>query len=110
MFYTELENYQLLVADLEKPVTSLDFSTPPAESHGVDLEVAFVASENLNLNLRVGYLETELSEDVRADDDSIAIAEGQDFMRAPRWTTTAGLDYVINLSDIGDLKFNATYT
>lgn len=110
VFYTEFENYQLQIADLEQPGTSLDLSAPQAESHGVDLEVAFVASESLNLNLSVGYLETEFSEDVRAEDDSIAIPEGQDLLRAPRWTTTAGLDYVINLSDIGDLRFNATYT
>lgn len=110
VFFTEFENYQLQIADLQQPGTSLDLSAPEAESHGVDLEIAFAATENLSLNLSLGYLETEFAKDVEADNGDIAIPEEQDLLRAPRWTTTAGLDYIVNLNDLGDLRFNTTYT
>lgn len=110
VFYTEFENYQLQIADLEHPATSLDLSAPEAISQGVDLELVYAATENLTLNLNTGYLETEYAKDVKSSDGTVVIPEGQDLLRAPRWTTTAGLDYVISLSDIGDLRFNASYT
>ncbi|WP_390616259.1 TonB-dependent receptor [Maricurvus nonylphenolicus] len=109
-FFTEFENYQLQMADLNVPGTALDLSAPEAESHGVDLDIAFAATESLNLGLLVGYLETEYAKDVLTDAGEVAIPKGQDLLRAPRWTTTAVIDYVLPVADIGDLRFNTTYT
>jgi iron complex outermembrane recepter protein len=109
-FYTKFDDYQLQIADLQAPATALDLSAPEALSHGVDIEFSFAATERLTLGLNSGYLETELSEDVKDDNGTVAIPEGQDLLRAPRWTTTASLDYVFPFSNAGEVRFNTTYT
>lgn len=109
LFYTQFENYQLQIADLTQPATALDLSAPEATSHGVDIELSFAMTERITLGLISGYLETEYAEDVEDNNGVVAIPEGQDLLRAPRWTTTATFDYSHPL-DIGQIRFNTTFT
>ncbi len=109
-FYTKFDDYQLQIADLQVPATALDLSAPEALSHGVDIEFSFAATEQLTLGLNSGYLETEYSEDVKDNSGAVAIPEGQDLLRAPRWTTSATLDYVFPITHAGEVRFNTTFT
>ncbi|BFM16896.1 TonB-dependent receptor [Maricurvus nonylphenolicus] len=109
VFYTHFEDYQLQIADLTQPATALDLSAPEATSHGVDIEISFAMTERITLGLISGYLETEYAKDVEDNNGVVAIPEGQDLLRAPRWTTTATFDYTLPI-DIGQIRFNATYT
>jgi iron complex outermembrane receptor protein len=84
-----------------------------AEVKGLELGLAWVATEALDLSFNLSYLDAEFVEDVAVTGPGgtrLAVANGQEMLRAPQWAAQAAADYYIPLTDIGEIRFNVNYS
>ena len=110
-FFTKYSDFQTQTA----LATGLGIAniTVDAETSGVELDATFFVTENLSLTLATGYLNTEYTESGNPPDALPGtvpnIAEGQDLLRAPRFSHTLSANYFLPLGDAGNVNFNATW-
>jgi iron complex outermembrane receptor protein len=78
-----------------------------ANAEGVELEMIFAATDNLQLNANLGWLDTAYTET-----NSPAVTLNTEFSAAPDNTYNLGLQHEANLSGGGSFvsRFDATYT
>ncbi len=83
-----------------------------AEIQGIELETIYAATDELTLNLGVGYIDAEFIEfqGLNNDGDTVNIADQMNFANTPDLTVNLGANYTFS-ADIGDFVFtaNASY-
>lgn len=73
-----------------------------ATSKGVELSVAVLLSENLLLNVDIGYLDAEFDNFVALIDGSNRTLDGETIPNSPEWTVSAVAEYGLQYSDNWD--------
>jgi len=84
-----------------------------AEISGVELETIYAATDNLTVNLGVGYMDTKFVEWLTINPDTGELenqADQRDLANTPELTVNLGANYTL-VADIGDFVFtaNASY-
>ncbi len=84
-----------------------------AEISGVELETIYAATDNLTVNLGVGYMDTKFVEWLTINPDTGELenqADHRDLANTPELTVNLGANYTL-VADIGDFVFtaNASY-
>lgn len=82
-------------------------NAPSAESHGVEFEGVWAASPAIQVRAAIGYLKTEITETLEANDPVL----GREFQRAPGLTGMLGLQLrpIEDLSLDLSARYNADY-
>jgi iron complex outermembrane receptor protein len=70
-----------------------------AEVRGGELELTWLATEALQFDVGVGYLDAQVTE----VDPATLVSPGASLVRAPEWSTSAGVSYEFNLGELGTL-------
>ncbi|MDX2368767.1 MAG: TonB-dependent receptor [Colwellia sp.] len=81
-----------------------------AKIQGVELETIYAATDNLTLNLGIGYMDTEFVEFIDVDPntgDLVNVADDRDVANTPELTVNLGANYTL-VADIGDFVFTAS--
>lgn len=81
-----------------------------AEISGLELETIYAATDNLTLNLGLGYMDTEFVEftDIDPNTGEIGdVADQRDIPNTPDLSINAGVNYTL-VADIGDFVFTAS--
>jgi len=84
-----------------------------AEIQGLELETIYAATDNLTLNLGMGYIDAKFVEFINQDPDTGDLVDQADELaiaNTPDWTINLGANYTL-VADIGDFVFtaNASY-
>ena len=77
-----------------------------AESKGVEFDLAFVATEALTISASGAWLDARYKE----YDDGVIDRANQRLVRAPEWTGSLGVDYVIAADEAGEFRANINYS
>lgn len=100
-FYYEYDDLQVIVAQNSGGVTSFVLDNEgKAEGQGLEAELSFLPVQDLTLSLMLAYLDTEIKEGEN---------EGKDLPRAPEFSGAVGVDYFLDLDNLGEIRFNASY-
>lgn len=85
----------------------MTFNGGDAELEGLEAEVDWIPTASLRLFGSVGYLDSKYT---RINDGSV-VRKSDALIRAPQWTASAGLSYLVNLGAYGSLtpRLDATY-
>ncbi|NIB39017.1 TonB-dependent receptor [Pseudomaricurvus alkylphenolicus] len=78
-----------------------------AVGQGIDLELAFHATENLALSASLGWLDTELKEGIPGNPDFV---EGSERTYSPSFSGNVAADYFVAVSDLGEVYFHVDYS
>lgn len=73
-----------------------------ATNRGAELSVTALVTEDLLVNLNVGYLDAQFDDFVALIDGQNHVLDGYTIPNAPKWTVSANAEYNFRLSDIGD--------
>ncbi len=77
-------------------------------SQGLEIEMTWLATEQLTVGLNFALIDGEFVEDVVVK-DKIVVDKGQDLLRAPKFTASLNLDYLQPIQ-AGDIRYNMTYS
>ena len=86
---------------------TVTFNGGDAEIKGVEAELDWVPTASLRLFGSVGYLDSQYT-DINAGS---VVKKSDELIRAPQWTASAGLSYLVNLGVHGSVapRLDATY-
>jgi iron complex outermembrane receptor protein len=86
---------------------TVTFNGGDAEIKGVEAELDWIPSANLQLSGSVGYLDSKYT---RINAGSV-VRLGDELIRAPQWTASAGVSYLVNLGTRGSItpRVDASY-
>lgn len=86
---------------------TMTFNGGDAEIKGLEAEVDWIPTASLRLSGSVGYLDSKYT---RINQGSVVTRRDQ-LIRAPQWTASAGLSYLVNLGALGSItpRVDATY-
>lgn len=114
-FYSDYQDMQVTVqhALSEDNFVARVVNAGQAEIQGVELESIYAATDNLTINLSLGYIDAKFVEFLTADPetgDIVDVADQLDIANTPELTANLGANHTI-ASDIGDFIFtaNASY-
>lgn len=121
LFYTEYTDLQIqsfgpLAGCVEDPTTPQlecfgafqTFNAGDAEARGVELEAAWLVTDNLSIGASYGYLDTEFV-DLIVPNSAYPNQSGQELIHAPKQKYNVTLDYRVPLESAGELNFNVDY-
>lgn len=77
-----------------------------ASSRGVEVEVKYHLTPNLKIMSNVAWMDTEYDEFVRGGVDYA----GTPLRFSPEWTGSLGIDYSVQLADLGELRTFVNYS
>ncbi len=102
-------NYDDIQLDGVIPGTfgTVTFNGGDAELTGLEAELNWIPTASLQVLASVGYLDSKYT---RINQGSV-VRLGDELIRAPQWTASAGLSYLVNLSAYGSIapRLDATY-
>jgi iron complex outermembrane receptor protein len=99
------------VPDLNYFANLLGTSVSKAEVKGVEIETNWRATDNLRVNLNVGFLDTKYKDLGQGGVGlSPAVAAGSEFAQAPKFTTNLGLQYSVPFEGGAGLTPRVDYT
>ena len=70
-----------------------------ATSKGVELSATALLSDNLLVNVDIGYLDAKFDRFIALIDGSLRTLDGQTIPMSPKWTISADVEYGFNFSD-----------
>ena len=108
-FYTDYSDFQTQITD-PAGVQAINI-TVDADILGAELDATYYLADNFSLTLVSGWLNSQYSDDVTVTSGGLtttAVEDGQDLVRAPRFTHTLSANYLVPLSD-GELRLTASY-
>jgi iron complex outermembrane receptor protein len=92
-FYYDYQDFQAFeYVTVGFQVNSVLFSIDEAESYGLEMELSWVPTENLGVDLGIGYTKSEVKKISNAP-FGIAIREGNEFRNAPAWNFNGSVYY-----------------
>ena len=112
-FYLDYTDRQYVVnvpsEDLSEPTQRIA-NVGESEASGLEVEVTYLATENLTINAALGTIDAEFTEvrAVDAEGNSIDLSDNFVISNTPEYTFNLGLNYEVQ-ADIGDFVFNANY-
>ena len=110
LFFNDYQDYQFQAA-APGSLAAVNLAGD-AEVQGVELEMNWLLAEGLSLSGTLTYLDGEFTEDVPVTGPAgteLSVVDGQAMLRAPDWAGTLGLDYVVPMAGLGELRFNFSY-
>jgi iron complex outermembrane recepter protein len=105
-YYYDFEDLQFLVTN-GSTVSAQNAGS--ATGKGIDLETMFLITENLSISANLGWLDSEYGDDVIDSDGSVIVSDGQDLANAPSFSGNVGVDYLLPLGDMGELRTHLNY-
>ncbi len=86
---------------------TMTFNGGDAEIKGLEAELDWIPTASLRLSASVGYLDSKYT---RINEGSV-VSLSDKLIRAPQWTASAGLSYLLNLGTRGSItpRLDATY-
>ena len=101
-YYDYSENQMLNIIG----IVGLLQNAPSSEIKGFELEMAAMATENLTLNMNLGYQDAVYKELTLTDGNQMPVAlDGNQMMNAPKWNISASLDWTVMENEKGALVF-----
>jgi len=114
-FYSDYQDMQVTVqhALSEDNFVARVLNAGQAKIQGVELESIYAATDNLTINMSLGYIDAKFVEFLTADPETgeiVDVADQLDIANTPELTANFGANYTI-VADIGDFVFtaNASY-
>lgn len=111
VFFNDYSDYQFQVS-VPGQLTPVSLGGD-AEIFGTELELTYLASENLTLTAKISTLEAEYVSDVTANGplgQFTAVKKGQEMMRAPEYAGVVGADYLWMHNSGSSVRFNLLYS
>lgn len=107
-FWSKYDDVQLLVIGAVQGTDNLFITTNggDAEIKGMELEIQALPTDNLNLSLGVGYLDTKW----KTLKPGTVIPLDGDLPQTPEWTVSAAARYTFQLGKLGELTVGGDYT
>jgi len=106
LFQYEYTDLQVLAED-PTSLAAVILNAGGATGTGLELDVVYLASENLRLSASMAWLEAEYDEFRISDSVDL---KGQELTRAPTFSGSLGLDYNIDIELPGELRLSANYS
>lgn len=106
VYYYDFEDLQFLVGN---GTTITAQNAGSATGKGLDVEAMFLVTENLSISANMGWLDSEYGDDVIDSDGSTIVSDGQDLANAPSFSGNLGIDYLLPLGDMGELRTHLNY-
>lgn len=92
-FYYDYQDFQAFeYVTVGFQVNSVLFSIDEAESYGMEMEWSWVPTENLGIDVGVGYTKSDVKKISNAP-FGVVIAEGNEFRNAPAWNFNGSVYY-----------------
>ncbi|MEQ9661883.1 MAG: TonB-dependent receptor [Parasphingopyxis sp.] len=82
------------------------------EFYGAEVELVFDITDNFSISAAAGYNHSEVVSLLTTDPATgqiVDVSGQREVVFAPEWTFSATADYVLPLSDVSELNFNASY-
>jgi iron complex outermembrane recepter protein len=108
-FIYEYKDLQFLMSDTDSPVART-VNASKVDGYGMDTEIMFAATENLNLFANLSYIQAEYGDDVIDAAGSVRILGGAETPFAPEFSGTVGFDFRAELEGLGELRTNFSYS
>ena len=99
VFDADYEDLQIIVRESFNPLT---VNAGDARVRGGELEVEWQASDNWNIGLSVGHLETEYRHLTQPAQDSGVRLDNR-LANAPKWSVATGTSYRLGLGQLGEM-------
>ena len=80
-----------------------------ATNMGAELSATALVTDNLLINLNVGYLNAEFDDFVALIDGQNHVLDGYTIPNAPKWTVHANAEYDFTLGDVGEAYVRVEY-
>jgi iron complex outermembrane recepter protein len=106
IYFYDFEDLQFLVGD---GTTIVAKNAGSATGKGLDLEAMFMITENLTISANLGWLDAEYGDDVVEADGSVIVQDGQELAYAPSLSGNLGIDYLLPLGDMGEMRAHLNY-
>jgi len=106
LFQYEYADLQVFAED-PTSLAAVILNAGGATGTGLELDVVYLASENLRLSASMAWLEAEYDEFRISDSVNL---KGQELTRAPTFSGPLGLDYNIDIELPGELRLTANYS
>ncbi len=100
-FYYVYDNRQAVVLDMTTDIPRFVVDTSDLEAWGVDFDARWQATKGLGLDFNAEYIDATYKEYVNPQGVDL---DGQP-TGTPHWSLAAGLDYLWDLGESGDLRF-----
>ncbi|MCL1635429.1 TonB-dependent receptor [Luteimonas sp. SX5] len=100
-FYYVYDNRQAVVLDMTTEIPRFVVDTSDLEAWGLDFDARWQATEGLGLDFNAEYIDSTYKEYVNPQGVDLA---GEP-TGTPHWSFAAGIDYLWNLGDNGDVRF-----
>ncbi|CAM3746847.1 TonB-dependent receptor [Parendozoicomonas haliclonae] len=102
LYHTDYKDYQMQAGD-PADQRRVIIDTADAFSRGLEVDLTWLATEQLTVGFNLGLNESEFKE------GNLVVDKGQDLLRAPEFTAALNLDYFQPV-ERGALRYNMTYS
>ncbi|MGI9277439.1 MAG: TonB-dependent receptor domain-containing protein, partial [Endozoicomonas sp.] len=102
LFRTNYKDFQLQTVNPDNTRLSI-IDTADAFTQGLDVDLTWLATEQLTVGYNMALAQAEYTE------DTIAVDKGQRLLRAPKFSAALNLDFVQPI-EAGDIRYNMTYS
>lgn len=106
IYYYDFEDLQFLVGD---GTTIIAKNAGSATGLGIDIEAMYMITENLSISANLGWLDAEYGDDVVETDGNVIVQDGQDLAYAPSLSGNLGIDYLLPLDELGEIRAHLNY-
>jgi iron complex outermembrane receptor protein len=108
-FFNDYEDLQFTTQTVAPDGTQVVLvgNAAKAEISGVEMELAAVPIDALNLSVTVGYLDSKYTE---IDDTVQTITLASELIGAPEWTASAAADFTIPVAEWAEIVLRSDYT
>ncbi len=106
VFFYDYNDYQLSRFSVDPDsgaFLSLFENAGEAKIYGAEIELNWLYTQNLSLNMNMGYLEGSYEELI--GDFEVDVSDDRELVNAPQWNGRIGINYDLFLQDAGSLKF-----
>ncbi|WP_226468001.1 TonB-dependent receptor [Luteimonas panaciterrae] len=100
LFYYVYDNRQSTVLDFSTDIPRFVVDTADIEAYGLDFDTVWKPTDALSLDFNVEYIDSTYKEYKVGNDDLSGQPSGE-----PRWSFAAGVNYLWNLNEAGDVRF-----
>ncbi len=106
VFYYDFTDLQFLV---NQGAAVMAVNAGSADGKGLDLEVQYLLTENLTLNLNSTWLDASYGEDVNDSYGTAIVNEGQKLAYSPNLSANFSIDHYLELGELGELRTHLNY-
>mgnify|MGYP000326848210 CR=1 FL=1 len=105
-FYYDFTDLQFLV---NQGAAVKAINAGSANGKGLELEVQYLLTENLTLNLNSTWLNASYGEDVVDSNGITIVSEGQELAYSPNLSANFSIDHYLEFGELGELRTHLNY-